>query len=76
MAKTVTIIFSDAEFETLQKAYAAPKHHNVNEAPSESDVTVDYVKNDLINMLSKKIRLYDEIEARKKAITFTSFDPS
>ena len=68
MAKEIKITMSDSEFEVLQEAYARDDRHK-----EASDVTVDYVKERMLNILKAKIRNYDEW---KQSVTYSSFDPS
>ena len=70
MAKEIKITMSDSEFEALQKAYARDDRHK--EAP---DVTEEYVKTRLLNILKSKIRNYDEWK-QSQSVSYTSFDPS
>ena len=68
MAKTITIEFSDAEFQKLQKVLASGE-------VSESDITEESIKNRCIKYLKSRVGSHDEAEA-KKNITYTTFDPS
>jgi len=70
MAKIVTIELSDDEFANLQKAFSSN-----DEELGESDVTEDYVKSRLVNVLKATMRSYDEKNARR-GISYTSFSPS
>ena len=68
MAKEIKITMSDSEFEVVQEAYARDDRDK-----EASDVTVDYVKERMLNTLKAKIRNYDEW---KQSVTYSSFDPS
>ena len=70
MAKEIKITMSDAEFEALQKAYARDDRHKEG-----ADVTEEYVKTRLLNILKSKIRNYDEWK-QSQSVSYTSFDPS
>jgi|TARA_Y100000296_G_C5118954_1_gene229315 hypothetical protein len=68
MSKEIKITMSDAQFKTLQNAYAYKDSDG-------NDAVVDeaYIKGRLTNVLKARVRSYDE---SKQAVSYSTFSPS
>ena len=67
MAKTITITVADDQWALVEKAYA-----DEDRSLADADITVTFVKNALMDLLSARVRLYEE---RNRLVNGT-FTPS
>jgi len=68
MAKEIKITMSDAQFKTLQSAYAYK-----NSDGSDAVVDEAYIKGRLTNVLKGRVRSYDQA---KQEVSYSTFSPS
>ena len=67
MAKEIKISLSDEQFGVLQDAYSKD-----DDGVEKNDINESYVKNRLINILTAKVRNYDEA---KQEVSYSEFEP-
>ena len=66
---TITITIPEAQWATLQSAYATADADGSNAVPA----TASSIKNILLNDLKMKVKKYDE---GRQSVTYSTFSPS